>query len=369
MNSVEKRSIVVVGGGPAGLSAAIEAGKTGADVLVIDENSRPGGQLFKQIHKFFGSREHKAGIRGFDIGEELLEETKRLSIDVWLNTEVCSIDSNKNLWAVKDKKESKQVKAECIILATGAIENSINFPGWDLPGVMGAGAAQTMININRVLPGKRIVMIGSGNVGVIVSYQLLQAGAEVVAIVEAAPELGGYGVHTAKVRRAGVPFYTSHTIKEAFGTDKVKGAVIVELDRNWNPIEGSEKYLDVDTVCIATGLTPLSELAWLAGCRFKFIPQLGGHVPIHDITMETTVKGIYVAGDISGIEEASTAMEEGKLAGVNAAYALGYYSLKEREKKCREIWERLDSLRNGPFGEKRKKAKDALINSKEEVAC
>jgi len=366
---VYKTSIAVIGGGPAGLSAAIEAAKAGAQVVVMDENSRPGGQLFKQIHKFFGSQQHKAGVRGIDIGKELLEETQKLGIEVWLDTEVCGIESNKLLWVVKNKTKSVQVLAERIILASGAIENSIYFPGWTLPGVMGAGAAQTFINIYRVAPGKRILMIGSGNVGVIVSYQLLQAGCEVAAIVEAAPKLGGYGVHTAKVCRAGVPFYTSHTVLRALGENKVESAVIIELDDSWNPIPGTEKVFEVDTICIATGLTPLAELAWIAGCRFKYVPALGGFVPLHDDNMETTIEGLYVAGDVTGIEEASSAMEEGRLAGINTVASLGFYSDKQRERLCNEVRERLDALRRGPFGEKRKTSKEEIITSRKEIQC
>lgn len=367
MKKMVKVPLVIIGAGPAGLSAAIEAAKAGVKVLVIDENSKPGGQLFKQIHKFFGSKEHKAGTRGFDIGTLLLEETKRLGIEVWLGTEVCGIDKNRNIWAVRNGKESVDIDADAIILASGATENAISFEGWTLPGVMSAGAAQTMINVHRVLPGERVVMLGSGNVGIIVSYQLLQAGAEVMAIVEAAPQLGGYGVHTAKVCRAGVPFYTSHTISRAIGKDCVEAVEIVQLDSSWKPVPGSEKLVEADTICLATGLTPLVELAWIAGCRFCYIPELGGHIPIHDANMETTVERIYVAGDISGVEEASTAMEEGQLAGINAAAALGYYNSEKKEQLSQEVWNKLDSLRCGRFGEKRKLAKERIIAAAKEL--
>ncbi|MCR4441465.1 MAG: NAD(P)/FAD-dependent oxidoreductase [Peptococcaceae bacterium] len=359
--------IVVAGGGPAGLSAAIEGARLGAKVLVIDENSRPGGQLFKQIHKFFGSREHQAGVRGLDIGQKLLEQTEALGIEVWLNSEAVGIDKDKKVWVIQNGKNSLEVRGERIILSTGAVENSLTFPGWTLPGVMGAGAAQTMINIHRVKPGKRILMIGSGNVGVIVSYQLMQAGAEVVAIIEAAPRLGGYGVHTAKVRRAGVPFYTSHTVKRALGKDKVEGAEIVALDDKWNPVPGTEKTLDVDTICVATGLTPLTELAWFLGCRFHYIPSLGGFVPDHNEFMETNIPGIYVAGDIAGVEEASTAMEEGRLAGIGAAASLGYLEPGALKEEAQKVWDRLNSLRSGPFGEGRRKAKEVILHREGEI--
>ena len=200
------REIVIIGGGPAGLSAAIEAAELGAEVLVIDENNRPGGQLFKQIHKFFGSKAHNAGVRGMDIGRYLLEETQRLNVEVWLGNPAVGVFAGGKV-AVLRGGVTETITAQKILVCTGAVENAVHFPGWTLPGVMGAGAAQTMVNINRVLPGRRVLMVGSGNVGVIVSYQLMQAGAEVVGILEGMPRIGAYGVHAAKIRRAGVPFF------------------------------------------------------------------------------------------------------------------------------------------------------------------
>jgi thioredoxin reductase len=357
---MKRTQVAIVGAGPAGLAAAIEVARAGGKVTLLDENSRPGGQLFKQIHKFFGSREHKAGVRGFRIGEQLLEDTKRLGVEVLLDSPVYGIFRDFTIGYINANKEYS-IKAERIILATGASENALAFPGATLPGVMGAGAAQTLINVHRVLPGKKVIMVGSGNVGLIVSYQLMQAGADVVALIEAAPEIGGYGVHASKIRRAGVPIYTSHTIKEVFGKDCVEGAVIVQLGGDWQPIEGTERILKADTVCIAVGLNPLSELAWLAGCEFAFIPELGGHVPKHDLNMETTLKGLYVAGDITGVEEASSAMEEGRLAGIACAESLGLYPHDAAERLKQEVRERLNALRTGPFGQKRRDAKDRLV--------
>jgi thioredoxin reductase len=358
---MEEREVVVIGAGPAGLSAALEAARAGAHVLLVDENSKPGGQLFKQIHKFFGSRDHRAGVRGIDIGTQLLEEADALKIEVWLDAEVCGIFNQREVWIVLNKEKSVNVRAQRIIIATGAVENSVNFPGWSLPGVMGAGAAQTMINLHRVLPGYKVLMVGSGNVGVIVSYQLLQAGADVKAIVEAAPRLGGYGVHTAKVRRAGVPFHTSHTVLEARGTDHVESATIVQIDDKWQPIPGTEKVLDVDTICIAAGLTPLVELAFAAGCEPLYSPLLGGMVPWHDASMRTSIPSIYIAGDISGVEEASTAMEEGRMAGLSAAHSLGYVPEHEYEVGFKAAEQRMLALRSGLFGQKRRDAKAAIM--------
>jgi thioredoxin reductase len=351
--------IAVVGGGPAGLAAAIEARSCGAQVTLIDENQRPGGQLFKQIHKFFGSQEHHAGVRGYSIGKQLLRDCRKLEVDVMLETVVWGIFEGNQL-GLADKSGSSIMKADKIILTTGASENPLAFPGWTLPGVMGAGAVQTLMNVHRVLPGRQALMVGSGNVGLIVAYQLLQAGAEVQAVVEAAPQVGGYFVHAAKLRRSGVPILTSHTVAEARGVDGVEQAVVVALDDNWRPVAGTESVFHVDLICIAVGLSPEADLCRMAGCQFKYLRELGGHVPIHNEKMETSVPCLYVAGDVAGIEEASTAMEEGRLAGLAAAEALDYISEGEFEKRAYIIRQRLSSLRMGPFGEARRRAKQKM---------
>jgi thioredoxin reductase len=226
---------------------------------------------------------------------------------------------------------------------------------------MGAGAAQTMTNLYRILPGRRAVMVGSGNVGLIVAYQLLQAGAEVALVVEALPRIGGYGVHAAKLVRAGVPIRTSCTVQEARGDGRVEEVVVADLDEELQPVPGSEQVIVADMVCLAIGLSPLAELAWLMGCGFKYVAELGGHVPIHDRNMETTVPGVYVAGDVSGIEEASAAMEEGQLAGLSAAVSLGCIAADEAERRRVSIWQHLESLRRGRFGEATAQGKKALM--------
>ncbi len=362
--------ILVVGAGPAGLSAAIEAARYGADVLVVDENSKPGGQLFKQIHKFFGSRRHHAGVRGVDIGNELLDEVEKLGVEVMLNTVAYGIYPNDEGVALAvDGETGMIVHPQKIIMATGASENPLAFPGWTLPGVVGAGAIQTMINVNRVPVGERVLMIGSGNVGLIVSYQLLQSGAEVAGIVEAAPQLGGYGVHSAKVRRAGVPIFTSHTVLEAVpNEDKsgIVGAVIAEVDDKFQPVKGTEQFIACDCIGIAVGLTPDIALPAMTHVEFINAGRLGSQVPMHDRDMMTTQDGIYVAGDASGVEEASSAIEEGKLAGIAAAQSLGKISEAEAAEAKAKVWESLSQLRTGPFVAGRAQAKEQIIRQMED---
>jgi sarcosine oxidase subunit alpha len=211
----------------------------------------------------------------------------------------------------------------------------------------------------RVRPGKRVLMVGAGNVGLIVTYQLLQAGVAVAAIIEAAPRIGGYGVHAAKIRRAGVPILTSHTILRAEGVECVEGAVVAQVDGAWRPVEGTERRFEVDVICVAVGLHPNTRLASLAGCRLVFSPALGGWVPLHNAFLETTVPGIYVAGDAAGIEEASTALEEGRLAGI-AAYQRVRDVDAEGHAEIAAIQRRLDDLRGGPFCGGIRAAKSAL---------
>lgn len=348
---MKRYDLIVVGAGPSGLSAAIEAAKRGLKVVVFDENEKPGGQLFKQIHKFFGSKEHKAKIRGFVIGEELLTEAAKAGVDVELNSTVIGMYQDKEI-VVKKGEEIFHYKGDAIIIATGAAENMVTFEGWTLPGVIGAGAAQTMMNLHGVKPGNRILMLGSGNVGLVVSFQLKQCGCDVVALVDAAPRIGGYGVHAAKVARTGVPFYLSHTIVKAEGKDHVTGVTIAEVDNHFQFIPGTEKHFDVDTICLAVGLSPMSQLLKMAGCEMEDNPKCGGQVPIVDEYGETSIKGIFVAGDVSGIEEASSAMIEGRIAGIAASRYLGYIEEAELEEGAKVNKAALDGLRQGMFAPK-----------------
>ena len=295
--------ILVIGAGPAGLSAAIEAAKCGAEVLVVDENNKPGGQLFKQIHKFFGSRRHKAGTRGVDIGTQLLEEVEKLGVTVMLNTVAYGFYPNgEGVALAVNGEEGMIVHPKKVIMATGASENPLAFPGWTLPGVVGAGAIQTMINVHRVSVGQRVLMIGSGNVGLIVTYQLLQAGIDVAGIVEAAPQLGGYGVHAGKVRRAGVPLYVGHTVLEAVPNEDmsgVKGAIVAEVDNKFQPIPGTEMEFDVDTVLLSVGLIPENELTRSAGITMD--PATSG--PVVYENMETSAEGIFASGNVVHVHD------------------------------------------------------------------
>lgn len=351
MKKVHETDLLVIGGGAAGLCAAAEAAAAGAKVTVIESDLHPGGQLVKQTHKFFGSKDEYAGTRGYKIADILLDEIASLGdkVKINCNSTVTGCYPEDGVYTVMEGEENYyRVKAKKAVVATGAQERMIPFPNNDLPGVYGAGAVQTLMNVYGVVPGKKVVMVGAGNIGLIVSYQLRQAGVDVVAVVEAMPQIGGYWVHAAKIRRLGIPILLRHTVTKAVGDKVLEGAVIQELDDKFQLI-GEPKKIDCDIICMAVGLTPTTELFWQAGCKMQFVPQLCGYVPFRDKTMQTSSPDIWVAGDASGIEEASAAMVEGRIAGHSAAKALGH---KIDDKKFDEYWTRLHHLRAGEVGEK-----------------
>ncbi len=217
-----KVPVLIIGGGPSGLSAAIELGKLGVDVLLIDDKHRLGGKLVLQTHRFFGSTDAVfAGTRGIDIATILEKEVlSHPSIQVWKNSTCLAVFNDKKVGILKDGKNYVLIEPNMLLVATGAREKFVAFKGNTLPGVYGAGAFQTLVNRDLVRPAEKLFIVGGGNVGLIAGYHALQAGIGVVGLVEALPECGGYKVHKDKLVRMGVPIYTSHTILSANGTDQ-----------------------------------------------------------------------------------------------------------------------------------------------------
>lgn len=356
----------MVGGGPSGLSAALVAAELGADVLLVDDNPEPGGQLIKQTHRFFGSSARDAGIRGFSIAAQLLANIgKHRNLTVLSNTSAVGFYGDTEAGILSPERYEK-VAFERAIVGTGATENCLNFENNDLPGIYGAGGVQTLMNVHGIRPGKKILMIGSGNIGLIVSYQLLQAGVEVVGLVEAMSTIGGYLVHASKIRRLGVPIYTGHTVRRALGDTGVTGALLCRLNESFQVIPNTEFEVECDCICLAVGLTPLVDLFQQSGCRMVYVPELGGLVPLHDVNMRTTNPYIYVAGDASGIEEATTAILGGKIAGARA-----YESIHGPTPAAQAVVDaaqtELGNLRSGSTGERIRWGRDRL--AKEMATC
>ncbi len=346
--------VLVIGGGPAGLSAAIEAASAGHGVLILDSGLKAGGQLVKQSHKFFGSSLEYAGTRGFRIAGILLDELSRLGSRVViqpLSTAVSCYPEEGVIGCVQGEDRYFRVRAGRIVVATGAQERLIPFVGNHLPGVYGAGAVQTLMNEYGVRPGQRVLMVGAGNIGLIVSYQLLQAGVQVAAVLEAQDRVGGYWVHAAKIRRLGVPILLRHTITKALGERSVAGAMIQPISETFQP-QGDPVRVDCDIICMAVGLTPTCELLWQSGCEMVYVPQLCGHVARREPGMRTSLPHIWVAGDCAGIEEASSAMVEGRVAGLGVARSYGSVSESQYRARLAEYHRRLHRLRAGEVGDR-----------------
>ena len=295
---------LVIGGGPAGLSAAIELGQRGIQTLVIDDKHRLGGKLVLQTHRFFGSiNACYAGTRGIDIATKLASDVaQHPSIETWLNSTAVAVYSDKKVGVVRNGQYIL-VEPKVLLVAAGAREKSLTFKGNTLPGVYGAGAFQTLVNRDLVRCSEKLFIVGGGNVGLIAGYHALQAGIEVAGLVEALPECGGYKVHKDKLVRMGVPIYTSHTVLSANGTDSVESVTIAAIDKDWKPIPGSEKTFPCDTLLIAVGLDPVDEF-------YRKAREFG----------LTT----FAAGDADEVAEASAAMFSGKIRGLEIARALGH---------------------------------------------
>ena len=304
----ERRTrVLILGGGPAGLCAAVELGRLGGDVLIVDDKLALGGKLTLQTHQFFGSVEECwAGVRGIDIAEILAREVEALpTVEVWLESTAVGIFVDKKVGVVSPEGY-RLVECEAVLVALGAREKSLSFPGCDLPGVYGAGAFQTLVNRDLVHVSERLFVLGGGNVGLIGAYHALQAGIDVVGLVEALPQVGGYKVHADKLMRLGVPIWTSHTVLRADADEtgeRLANVTISEIDSSFEPVPGTERTYAVDTLLIAVGLNPCDELLEKA--------------------RETGLRA-YGAGDTAEIAEASAAIFGGRITGREIARDLGF---------------------------------------------
>ena len=316
-----KTDVLILGGGPAGITAALELAAHDLDILIVDDKHRLGGKLVLQTHSFFGTvADCYAGTRGTDIAVNLAGEVEQhAGIEVMLNATAVACYEDKKIGVVKDG-EYLLISPGVLLVATGAREKALAFPGCDLPGVYGAGAFQTLVNRDLVRPSEKLFVVGGGNVGLIAAYHAIQAGIGVVGLVEAMPEVGGYKVHQDKIKRLGVPVLTSHTVKHVRGSDGVESVTVVEVDADFKKIPGTEKTFQADTLLVAVGLDPVDEL-------YKQAKRFGMQV--------------HSAGDALEIAEASAAIFSGRIAGREIARALGKDA--EVPGEWRRRWEVLKS--------------------------
>jgi len=296
--------ILVIGGGPSGLTAALELANLNFNVILVDDKEKLGGKLLLQTHKFFGSIEDcYAGTRGIDIAIKLAQELQSYTnVRIFTNTTVAAIYKDQKAGLFVNNRNYAIVSFRGLLISPGAREKSLIFNGNHLPGVFGAGAFQTLVNRDLVKAGRRVFIVGSGNVGLIAAYHALQAGITVVGICDILDKVSGYKVHADKIQRMGVPLYLKHTVIAAEGQTEVERVTIAAINNNFQPLLETAKTFVVDTLLIAVGLTPVNEFYEIA-CDFGF--------------------PVVKAGDADEIAEASSAMFGGRIAALRLSNLLG----------------------------------------------
>ena len=387
---MKRVEVVVVGAGPAGLAAAIAAATAGAQVLVIDEYPQPGGQIYAQPPALFQPDAGKITTEQRQ-GEALLAQLRSLPVEFLAATTVWGIFDGRRLVTVTGG-QTREFWAEKLILAPGAFERPVPFPGWTLPGVMTVGGIQKMLKLQWVLPGSTFLLVGTGPLQLVLASQLIRRGAKVAGIADAsswrnswrylpqllqAPRILWQGMrYLLDIQRAGIPFIKSHAICRVAGHGQVAKATTCDVDDDWHPIAGTERNWNVDTVCVGYGFVSSVELASLAGCRLHWAAEWNSWVPEHDADMRTSVPGIFVAGDGAGLGGSVVAQHEGHIAGVQAAAELGHppgvstvslaasYRKLRRLKQFRSALDRLWAFKPGLYDVIRD---DTLICRCEEV--
>lgn len=345
--------MAVVGAGPAGMAAAVAAARAGVDVTVVDGYGRPGGQYFRQLPESFEAVERTAHGRRADavLGDLVASGARVLtSTTVW-----GAFPESEGGWqlALYGPGGVGVLHAQALILATGAYDRPVPFPGWTLPGVMTAGGVQLLLKSQRVLPGRRLLLAGAGPLQWAVAAGLVRAGAEVVALLEGAapglralrhlPALWGQWQRLAEgwgywrtLAAARVPLKPGWGLVEVHGREQVEEAVIAPLDAAWHPVRARQMTVAADTVVIGYGLVSAVELARLLGCVLDYRPAEGGYVPRRDAHMQTSLPGVYAVGDGAGIGGAELAQIEGRIAGIAAALRLGRLSERAAQAAIRE---------------------------------
>jgi len=373
--SIEKVDLVVIGAGPAGLAAAAETARLKGRVVVVDESPLPGGRLSSQIHPEPGSagRVQRRWFNGCAKAEHLVDEAKEAGAKIVYGASVWGVFPE---WFVgvtpATPLSPKKVlpvgfKTKALLIATGATQNPMILPGWTLPGVITAGAAQTMINVHRVLPGRKALVIGLDPLSLSVAYLMAQIGVELQGIflpptnalqfgpslpptaIKALSALSAYAPNrwlallacaSAKMSRVsanlfptsglkvdGTKLFLRQAVAEIEGQDRVEMVTVVKLRADGTVKAGQEEKWPVDVVITSAGLSPLVELLQVGGCPLVHVSDLGGWVPVHNSKLETPVAGLYVAGSVTGVEGALVAEAQGRLAGQAAA---GYLGLAEQ---------------------------------------
>lgn len=330
--------LVIIGGGPAGLAAAIKAYDSGVkSILIIEREVCLGGILNQCIHNGFGLTRFKESLTGPEYAGRFIKGVKERNIEYLLQTTVLSITNDKVITAVNTDKGYFEITAKSIILAMGCRERSkgaINVPGTRPAGIYSAGTAQKYVNMKGLMPGKRIVILGSGDIGLIMARRMTLEGAKVLAVCEIMPYSSGLKRNIAQcLNDFDIPLYLSHTITEIKGKERVTGVVISKVDENKKPIKGTEISFDCDTVLFSVGLIPENELSKGAGVEL-YGKTKGAMV---NEKRETSVDGIFACGNVLQVHDlVDFVSEESEIAGKSAADYILNGSKKSEEFTVKE---------------------------------
>lgn len=330
---MKKRRLVIIGGGPAGLAAAVSAYDSGInDVLIIEREQRLGGILLQCIHNGFGLHRFGESLTGPEYAQRFVDEVKKRNIEYYTDTTVLDISANKEITLISAKTGVITIKATAIILAMGCRERSrgaLNIAGTRPAGIYSAGTAQKYINVKGYSVGKRVVILGSGDIGLIMARRLTLEGAKVLAVCEIMPFSSGLKRNIEQcLNDFDIPLYLNHTITEIRGKNRVTGVTVSKVDKNKKPIAGTEMNFDCDTVLFSVGLIPENELSKSAGVELS-LKTKGAVV---DENRQTSIEGVFACGNVLHVHDlVDYVSEEASLAGKSAAD----YILKKPKKTAK----------------------------------
>lgn len=333
MKGAKEKQLVVIGGGPAGLAAALAAKRSGiSDILILERDEQLGGILNQCIHNGFGLHTFHEELTGPEYASRYIEQIEQEKIDHLLDTMVIDLDHEKNITFV-NQNGVQTIHAQAIILAMGCRERprgALNIPGYRPAGIYCAGTAQKLVNIDGFMPGNDVVILGSGDIGLIMARRMRLEGANVHAVVEIMPYSGGLKRNIVQcLDDFDIPLKLSHTITNIEGKERVKKVTIAKVDENRRPIHGSEETIECDTLLLSCGLIPENELSEKAGIQMHDIT----HGPLVDESLQTSVEGIFACGNVLHVHDlVDFVSREAELAGIKAArYVLNTLPKKEAE--------------------------------------
>jgi NADPH-dependent 2,4-dienoyl-CoA reductase/sulfur reductase-like enzyme len=334
-----KTDVLIVGGGPSGLAAAYEVASQGYKATIVDEAWSLGGQLRQQTQRLPLMPAPWTGLRGFEVADALVDRLRKSMIKYLLNHEVIGLFADGGI-GIKNAEAVIKIEPACCIIATGAEESALSFPGWTLPGVMTVGAAQILINRERVYPGKSALVIGSSDMGLDIARQLHEVGIRVAGVVEAKEQLQAQDDEIIRsFGETGINVFFGTEVTGVTGDGRVEEVCLQGRDASSRQIK-----LPVDCVCVDGGRQPILELLSILNCSFQYHESLGGWVPNYQDTLQSNVDGIFVAGQAAGVTCHAGVLLTGAIAGISSIDYLQKKVSDDRISARRNYWEQLKQV-------------------------